>query len=64
VQPRNDGSFVVRDAHGIVAGPYGSRTVAFAAALRLPRPPVPRGRAAQAAFRRLFKVVVPRERRT
>ncbi len=38
IRPRGDGGFGVSDAHGLVAGPYGTREEAIAAALRLPRP--------------------------
>jgi len=37
IRPRPDGSFGVYDAHGIVAGPFGSKAEAIAAALLLTR---------------------------
>jgi hypothetical protein len=38
IRHRDDGGYGVSDAHGLVAGPYGTREEAMAAALRLPRP--------------------------
>lgn len=38
IRHREDGGYGVSDAHGLVAGPYGTREEALAAALRLPRP--------------------------
>jgi hypothetical protein len=37
VRHRDDGGYGVSDAHGLVAGPYGTRQEALAAAIRLPR---------------------------
>jgi hypothetical protein len=37
IRHREDGGYGVGDAHGLVAGPYGTREEALAAALRLPR---------------------------
>jgi hypothetical protein len=38
VRPRPDGGFGVYDLHGLIAGPFGTRAQAIAAALDLPRP--------------------------
>lgn len=38
VRPRPDGGFGVYDLHGLIAGPFGTRSEAIAAALDLPRP--------------------------
>ena len=37
IRPRPDGSFGVYDVHGMVAGPFGSKTEAMAVALQLPK---------------------------
>jgi hypothetical protein len=37
IDQRDDGSFVVQDYHGIVAGPFGKKEEAFKAALMLPK---------------------------
>ena len=37
IRHREDGGYGVSDAHGLVAGPYGTREEAMAAALLLPR---------------------------
>ena len=34
----NEGAFNVIDSHGILAGPFGTREKAIAAALQLPKP--------------------------
>lgn len=39
-----DGGFGVFDDHGMLAGPFGRREQAMAAALKLPRPVRPRDR--------------------
>jgi len=38
VRPRDDGGFAVYDAHGLIAGPFGTKEQAIAEALRLPKP--------------------------
>lgn len=38
VQGRADGGFGVSDNHGLVAGPFGTRQEALAAAMKLPKP--------------------------
>lgn len=37
IHSRPDGGFGVYDSHGLVAGPYGRKEDALAAALRLPK---------------------------
>lgn len=37
VRTRDDGSFGVYDSHGMISGPYGSKSEAIGAALQLPR---------------------------
>ncbi len=37
IHSRPDGGFGVYDSHGLVAGPYGRKEDAIAAALRLPK---------------------------
>lgn len=37
VHSRPDGGYGVYDSHGLVAGPYGTRQQAIAAALQLPK---------------------------
>jgi hypothetical protein len=37
IRRRDDGSFGVYDFHGMLAGPFGTKEAAMAAALRLPR---------------------------
>lgn len=41
VRKRDDGSFAVHDAHGMVDGPFGRCEEAMAAALSLPKPRPP-----------------------
>ena len=38
IRSRPDGGYGVYDEHGLVAGPFGTRAEAIAAALRLPKP--------------------------
>jgi hypothetical protein len=38
IHSRPDGGYGVYDAHGLVAGPYGTKNAAFEAALQLPKP--------------------------
>lgn len=37
IRPRPDGGFGVYDVHGMLAGPFGSKTEAMAVALQLPK---------------------------
>jgi hypothetical protein len=37
IRPRDDGGFGVYDAHGLIAGPFGTKEQAITAASRLPR---------------------------
>lgn len=39
IHSRPDGGYGVYDSHGLVAGPYGRKEDALAAALRLPKHP-------------------------
>lgn len=48
IRVRADGSYAVCDDHGLLAGPFGTREAAIAAALSLPTPrPRPISRAPQ-----------------
>jgi hypothetical protein len=38
IHSRPDGGYGVYDAHGLVAGPYGTKDAALKAALQLPKP--------------------------
>ena len=44
IRRREDGSYGVYDAHGLIDGPYGHKVDAISAALRLPKPSAPRRR--------------------
>lgn len=37
IRHRPDGSFAIHDVHGMIAGPFGTKTEAFAHALKLPK---------------------------